>query len=191
MRAEFKKRIFIGIPAGREIQPILFDIQSSIEHNSRQIRWIPSENIHITLSFLGDVCLDNIPKLTKALENALGLAHLRISIEKTGVFPSLNFPKILWMGVGRGKQKIMALHEQIDEGVDSFKAGRKKYGFIPHITLARVKYPQKFTPNVKSFLNSSYDGIDFPVNHLQFFSSEILPEGVFYNLLGTFPLADI
>ena len=63
--------------------------------------------------------------------------------------------------------------------------------FIPHITLARIKYPQKFTPDVTSFLNSSYDGIDFPVNHLQFFSSEILPEGIFYNLLGTFPLADI
>ena len=63
--------------------------------------------------------------------------------------------------------------------------------FIPHITLARIKYPQKYTPDTTSFLNSSYDSVDFPVNHLQFFSSEILPEGVFYNLLGTFPLSDI
>ena len=63
--------------------------------------------------------------------------------------------------------------------------------FFPHITIARIKYPQKFSPDISSFLNSSYDSIDFRVNHLQFFSSEILPEGVFYNLLGTFPLADI
>ena len=68
---------------------------------------------------------------------------------------------------------------------------KKETAYSPHITLARIKYPQKFTPDISSFLNSSYDSIDFRVNHVQFFSSEILPEGVFYNLLGTFPLSDI
>ena len=66
-----------------------------------------------------------------------------------------------------------------------------EHDYFPHITIARIKYPQKFSPDITSFLNSSYDSIDFRVNRLQFFSSEILPEGVFYNLLGTFPLADI
>tara|TARA_B100000809_G_C14951931_1_gene464189 strand:- start:405 stop:716 length:312 start_codon:yes stop_codon:yes gene_type:complete len=101
LRVELEKRLFIGIPAGREIQAILFDIQSSIiRHNSRQIRWIPSKNIHITLSFLGNVHLDNIPKLTKALEDVLDLDHLRISIEKNWSFPFSQFPKNIMAGSG-------------------------------------------------------------------------------------------
>ena len=188
MRVELEKRLFIGIPAGREIQAILFDIQSSIiRHNSRQIRWIPSKNIHITLSFLGNVHLDNIPKLTKALEDALDLAHLRISIEKTGVFPSPNFPKILWLGVGRGKQKMMTLHEQIDEEVAPFKAGRKKYGFIPHITIGRVarSYGKiDFLP----FLEYVYSPIELDINSVALYESQLSPNGAVYKVLTKFPL---
>ena len=187
MRVELEKRLFIGIPAGRKIQAILFDIQSSIGHNSRQIRWIPSENIHITLSFLGNVHLDNIPKLTKALEDALDLDHLRISIEKTGIFPSPNFPKILWLGVGRGKQKMMALHEQIDEEVAPFKAGRKKYGFIPHITIGRVARSYGKI-NVLPFLDHVYSPRELDVNSVALYESQLLAEGGEYKVLTRFPL---
>ena len=62
--------------------------------------------------------------------------------------------------------------------------------FFPHITLARVKYPQKHTPDISMFLKSSYDPIDFPADRVQFLSSELLPSGTFYTLLGSFPLGE-
>lgn len=89
MKAEFEKRLFIGIPAGREIKPILSEIQSSIERNPGHIRWVPPENIHITLLFLGNVAIDDISNLTDSLEDMLDLNHFRASIEKIGVFPSV------------------------------------------------------------------------------------------------------
>ena len=62
--------------------------------------------------------------------------------------------------------------------------------FFPHITLARVKYPQKHTPDISMFLKSSYDPIDFNADRVQFLSSELLPSGTFYTLLGSFPLGE-
>ena len=63
--------------------------------------------------------------------------------------------------------------------------------FVPHITLALIKYPQKYTPNISPYLQSSYDQIALPVNRVQFFSSELLPDGAVHTLLGTFPLGKI
>ena len=62
--------------------------------------------------------------------------------------------------------------------------------FFPHITLARVKYPQKHTPDISMFLKSSYDPIDFTADRVQFLSSELLPSGTFYTLLGSFPFGE-
>ena len=136
MKDEFEKRLFIGIPAGREIQPILSDIQSSLAHNSGQIRWLPSENIHMTLFFLGNVFLIDIPKLTTALKDALNLNHFRISIFKTGVFPSARHPKIFWLGVSRDTKKMMALHEKVIKIVAPFKEGGEKEHVFPILPLA-------------------------------------------------------
>ena len=69
-----------------------------------------------------------------------------------------------------------------------FAPEREEY--FPHITLARVKYPQKFTPDISTFLKSSYDPIDFTVDRVQFLSSELLPSGTLYTLLGSFPLGE-
>mgnify|MGYP003320109201 CR=1 FL=1 len=62
--------------------------------------------------------------------------------------------------------------------------------FSPHITLARISYPQKYTPNISRYLQSSYDEIVLPLNRVQFFSSKLLPFGSVHTLLGTFPMGE-
>ena len=87
----------------------------------------------------------NIPKLTKTLEDVLNLNHFRASIFNTGVFPSAQNPKIFWMGIGRGKQKIISLHDKVKKAVSSFKEG-KKVSIIkdgPKSIIAMLKYRLK------------------------------------------------
>ena len=67
---------------------------------------------------------------------------------------------------------------------------REKNKLIPHITLARIKYPQAYTPDIDLFLKSSYDPIDLYLDRVQFFASELLPSGAIYTLLKTFPLGE-
>ena len=92
----------------------------------------------MTLSFLGHVSLDDIPQLIKVFKDTLDFKHFKVSVEKTGVFSFTQHPKILWLGVGRGKQKMIALHAQIEKIVASFKVGRMKEYFSPHITIGWV-----------------------------------------------------
>ena len=187
MKAEFEKRLFIGIPAGREIKPILSDIQSSIELNSGQIRWVPPENIHITLLFLGTVAIDDISKLTKALEVGLDLNHFRASIEKIGVFPSVQHPKILWFGIGNGSQKMITLHKQAAKAAAAFKMDKKKGIFIPHITIGRVGQSCGKI-DVLPFLKYVYSPVELDVNSVTLYESQLIPKGAEYKILTTFPL---
>jgi 2'-5' RNA ligase len=182
LKDDFKKRLFIGIPAGREIQPILSDIQSSLAHNLRQIRWLPTKNIHMTLFFL-----DDIKKLTKALEDALNLDHFRASIFKTGVFPSARNPKIFWLGVSRGTKKLITLHDKVKKTALPFKKGGQKEYFIPHITLGRAKRSY-MKIDVLPFLKYVYSPIEFDVNSVALYESQLLSHGAEYKVLTTFPL---
>ena len=187
MKDKFEKRLFVGIPTGREIHPILPDIQSSLAHNSGQIRWLPSENIHMTLFFLGNVFLFDIPKLTKALDDALNLNHFRTSIFKTGVFPSARHPKIFWLGVSRGTKKLITLHDKVKKTALPFKKGGQKEHFIPHITLGRAKRSY-MKIDVLPFLKYVYSPIEFDVNSVALYESQLLSHGAEYKVFTTFPL---
>ena len=92
-----------------------------MQYNSGQIRWGSPNNIHMTISFLGNILLDNIPQLTQSIEKVLNLDHFKVSIKKTGVFPSIQLPKILWLGVGNDLQILTKLHAQVEKAVTLFK----------------------------------------------------------------------
>ena len=81
---------------------------------------------------LGNVFLVDIPKLTKAFEDALNLNHFRASIIKTGVFPSAQHPKIFWLGISYGTKKMMALHEKVKKIAAPFKESEQKKNYPPH-----------------------------------------------------------
>ena len=99
---------------------------------------MPPENIHMTLSFLGNVSLTDIPKLNNTLEYALDLNYFRVSIEKTGILPSFRYPKILWLDVGSGRQEMLELQTLVEKVAAPFKTYIKKEKYIPHITIGRV-----------------------------------------------------
>ena len=166
---------------------MLFDMQSSIKHKPGQIRWVPPKNIHMTLFFLGNVCLDDIPKLTKVLEALVDLNHFKASIEKTGVFPSNQNSKIFWLGIGRGRRKMILLHEKVKKAVSSFKAGRMKENFIPHISIGRAARSYGKI-DVLPFLDYVYSPRELDVNSVALYESQLLAEGAEYKVLTKFPL---
>ena len=185
-------RTFVGITAPSEVGNIKQMLISTMENDKADIRWVKHSNLHLTVKFLGYTPEDDITSLCSDIDNLVKKHNpFNLSVSGTGCFPNTMKPSVLYLDVSGDHKPLSLIVNEAEELFSNRGYPKMKDPFIPHITIARIKYPQKFTPDITSFLNSSYDGIDFPVNHLQFFSSEILPEGVFYNLLGTFPLADI
>ena len=104
------KRVFFGIPAGGQIKSILPQIKSTVRFKSLIIKWISLENIHLTLSFLGDISNNDLTSLIQSVENNISFAQFQLSISGTGVFPSEKSPKVLWMSLDEGIDELKILN---------------------------------------------------------------------------------
>jgi len=184
-----KKRVFFCIPVANQIPSILSEIKSYLINEPTVIKWIPIENIHLTLLFLGDIYNHNISDLIKLLENNISSAKFKIRISKTGMFPSVKSPTILWLGLDRGIDQIKILQNQIEESVKEININYEKKSFIPHITIAKIKtvYPKV---DVLPLMNSVYSPREIEVDSISMYQSRLFRDGVQYTLMNTFPLTD-
>ena len=115
MKINNEKRVFIGIPVGCKIKSILSIVKSAVNCNPIHIKWIPLENIHLTLSFLGNIANKDLPHLIQSVENNITSNNFQIRITDTGVFPSSKSPKVLWLGISKGLDELTSLQFKVEK----------------------------------------------------------------------------
>ena len=184
-------RTFLAIPVPRDVSSKKNMLYSTLENVDGDINWVKNAQLHLTMKFLGHTpesaindVIDHIEKITPNMN------PFDLKIEETGCFPVPTRPRILWLGLKGNLVLLKSMVESIENVLEPLGFPKDSRDILPHITLARIKYPQKHTPNVDPFLKSSYDPIDFPVDRMQFFSSELLPSGAVHTILKTFPLGE-
>ena len=184
-------RTFLAVPVPREVSSKKNMLYSTLENVDGDINWVKNAQLHLTMKFLGHTpesaindVIDHIEKITPNMN------PFDLKIEETGCFPVPTRPRILWLGLKGNLDLLKSMVESIENVLEPLGFPKDSRDILPHITLARIKYPQKHTPNVDPFLKSSYDPIDFPVDRMQFFSSELLPSGAVHTILKTFPLGE-
>ena len=185
-------RTFLSIPVPLMVRSKKQMLYSTLEQSPAKINWVKDEQLHITIKFIGytpENLFDEIKSLI--IEVVSSIKPFKITINNTGCFPVPERPRILWLGVDGDLQSMKNLYINIEKQMETIGFPLNDDEYFPHVTLARIKYPQKFTPDISTFLNSSYDPIDFKVDRVQFLSSELFPTGTLYTLLGSFPLGEI
>ncbi len=184
-------RTFLAVPVPRDVSSKKNMLYSTLENVDGDINWVKNAQLHLTMKFLGHTpesaiidVIDHVEKITPNMN------PFDLKIEETGCFPVPTRPRILWLGLKGNLVLLKSMVESIENVLEPLGFPKDSRDILPHITLARIKYPQKHTPNVDPFLKSSYDPIDFPVDRMQFFSSELLPSGAVHTILKTFPLGE-
>jgi RNA 2',3'-cyclic 3'-phosphodiesterase len=77
---------------------------------SRAVAWVPADNLHLTLRFLGHQTADRLREVARALaETAAAAAPFSLALEGVGAFPGPDRPRILWIGVSEGATAVRAL----------------------------------------------------------------------------------
>ena len=187
MKNNNEKRVFIGITIGCKIKSILPIIKSAINCNPIHIKWIPIEDIHLTLSFLGKIRTNNIPHLIESLEKKISSNNFQITITGVGVFPLSKSPKVLWLGIGEGIDELTSIQFIVEKSITKFREHHRKMIFTPHITIAKIRRIHGKI-DVLPFLNTVYSPIELDVNSIYLYESQLLPDGVQYSILNAFPL---
>lgn len=99
-------------------------------------RWIEPENLHITLSFLGDVREARLEDLDEVLWEVRG-AVFNLGLGGLGEFSVGHRPNTLWVGVEKAPA-LMQLQARCDRALARAGFHIEKRKYLPHVTLARL-----------------------------------------------------
>lgn len=140
-------RLFAAIEIPDEIREDLAALQNGVPG----ARWVPEENIHLTLAFFGELQPPQAEDLDGLL-SGIAARPFTINFESVGLFGSP--PRVLWAGVSRS-EPLVRLADKVATAADRAGIEIDRRKFAPHITLARMKdAPQKA---VRTFLASHGD----------------------------------
>lgn len=179
-------RTFISVTLPKEIVTLSKMLQTTVVSKKDNVKWVNPGSIHLTLKFLGHTPPDVTDKINTILEKVVSNhSNIKLQISSTGCFPQVERPRVLWLGVDGELDPLKKLVSNIDNELEKLGFPIEEKDFTPHITLARIKYPPKDTPDVADFLNTSYQPINFNISRIRFMSSELFPNGPIYSILGT------
>lgn len=72
----------------------------TIRASTSGMRWVREENLHVTLSFLGEVDAARIPEITAATQPLVARREpFTVSVSGAGVFPDWQRLRVVWFGL--------------------------------------------------------------------------------------------
>jgi RNA 2',3'-cyclic 3'-phosphodiesterase len=132
--AVHSKRLFVAIELTKPIRQLLVALNPQL----RGVRWLSAEQMHLTISFLGNVERSMEEKLREKL-GAIIWKPFFLPIIGLGTFPTRGWSKIVWIGVGTGHPHLFQLHKRVWEAVLASGLEPDLRPWHPHITLARCQ----------------------------------------------------
>ncbi len=135
------KRLFVSV----DLDGLTEDVSAVQElfEGASGLHFVDPRQAHLTLKFLGDTDEDRIPELIDELDaavDAAGVDPFTARFGGLGVFPSLEYISVVWLGVRTGGDQLTALHEAIEDWTVAMGFDPEDHDFIPHVTLARMNH---------------------------------------------------
>ncbi|MEW5757067.1 MAG: RNA 2',3'-cyclic phosphodiesterase [Pseudomonadota bacterium] len=139
-------------------------------------RAVATENLHMTLVFLGSITQAQRAFLEQQAER-LTLSSFTLWLDHLGHWPK---PQVLWLGVPEVPRPLLDLVEALNRAVADCGLRPDDRPYAPHLTLRRkvAKGPR----------NESIAPLEWSVHDFALVESNTLSSGVEYRVLRTWPL---
>jgi len=186
------KRTFIAINLTYELKNYLTVIKNNINIPDTKIKWVNKNNFHITLKFLGYQSLEKIERIKKSLEEIVNL-HNSFVMQLSpfiGCFPSLNNPRIIWVGIEKGIDNLKKLSDSINFSLSKRNLLEDKKEFSSHITIGRVKFIKDKNLFFETLKNININQLLQNVKSLELMESQLTPTGPIYNIIEKYSFPD-
>lgn len=178
-------RLFIAIDIPDDLKKKIGSLRSDIPG----ARWVPAEQLHLSLAFLGEVEETTIERLSGELAR-IKQAEFKLCFSGTGCFPDLHRPRVLWVRP-EPQPYLQVLAEKVREAVLFCGIPQEERRFSPHLTLARMKQPPSREFNAFIEQNKLLKYPPFSVREFSLFQSRLSQQGAVHIPLRNFPLTTV
>jgi len=182
-------RTFLACQISRQTRNGIARAARSLSRFNDAVRWVRTEQLHLTIKFLGDVRDADVPALCDALTAAThNTAPFDLTLTRLGCFPPKGPVRVIWAGHNDTPETLVRLVHSVETQLEPLGFARERRPFTTHITLGRVKTDttgDRLRSVVgKTSLQPTKDSIDM----LTLFESHLSPKGPTHIPLATFPL---
>jgi len=183
-------RAFIAVELRQEIQQSLKAIQEHLKKTTQDVKWVESKNIHLTLKFLGDIKERDVLKIADNINRSLSSFNtFNTELTTLGAFPSLQKPKVIWVGLNHNEKKIEAMAKSLEEALGKIGIKKETRNFHPHITIGRVKSSKDLSQLGKALQDVKIESEKAQlIQHITLFKSTLTSQGPIYEKLHTIEL---
>lgn len=180
-----KVRTFIAIKLTPEIISNISGVQEELKKSVIEVKWVKPENIHLTLKFLGHITPEELEKVKLATRETLKpFAPFEVSVSGLGAFPKIEYPRVIWVGIDKGKKELTKIASRIEENLAKIGFAKEKRGFSPHLTLGRIKSLKGGERLIETFTKLKAANLgSMRVTKISIMKSELRPLGPVYTSL--------
>lgn len=168
-------RLFVGLDLPADLRETLARTYGHLDG----ARWVPVENLHLTLRFIGEIPNPVADEIDHALAG-LRARRFGLGLGGTGLFERQGRATTLWAGVAPREPALEHLRAKIETALQRSGLPPERRRFQPHVTLARVDQvaPHQLVAWVQAHNLLRTEIV--PIGHFTLFSSLLGKEQAVY-----------
>jgi 2'-5' RNA ligase len=181
-------RCFIAVGIPGSVMKAIAGVVDTLRKSGADVKWVPQENIHITLKFLGSTDEAIIGEIKESLRRIVAAYRpFAIRIAGTGYFPAGRRPRVVWIGIDDAGA-LPDLQRDVEKEMVKFGYEEEKRPFSPHLTIGRVRSDKRMTEMLKR-LDASRETVfgEVEIREITLMKSELRPDGAQYSSLAEIP----
>lgn len=184
-------RTFVAIKTAQRVNNNVAKVVGRLAALCDQYRWVESENLHVTLNFVGDVVDLEVPELCKLIKDAVEpLEPFEMSLHGVSGFSNAEEPRVLWIGVDEGTEALKLLYNTLAEVLHHWGVNKERNEYIPHMTLGRLARGGRWNEELLALVHKlrNHDGGFCHVDELIVYSSFLERRGPTYTPMARIKL---
>ncbi|HII85608.1 TPA: RNA 2',3'-cyclic phosphodiesterase [Candidatus Bathyarchaeota archaeon] len=169
-----------------QVKEELARVQMLLVQTGADLKLVETENIHITIRFLGNITPNMIDRIYDKMKT-VQFNPFNIQIKGIGAFPNINYPRVVWAGIAEGANQLRDVFSQLEAKLSQLGLPPDPKGFTAHLTIARVKSGRN-KMQLAEFLadKANYEFGSIKGDCLRLKQSDLTPKGPVYSTLREF-----
>jgi 2'-5' RNA ligase len=131
-------RLFVALNFPKKERERIHRATRPLREKDMPVRWVPADQFHVTLKFLGEVRRERIEEFEQAITRVTSKTKVfATTFGGCGAFPSVRQPRVIWLGVGANPE-LRCLKQDLEYSFGDIGFEAETRAFHPHLTLGRA-----------------------------------------------------
>jgi 2'-5' RNA ligase len=135
-------RTFVAFVLPDDVLDALVEAQERLQGKLLGVRWVPRQNLHVTVKFLGRIWPRQVKTVTDSMARAAAACSpMKLKLGHAGAFPGLSRPSVLVAhldGAPEDLKRLALMVEAFSTAMERLDIEPEKRAYRPHATFGRV-----------------------------------------------------